>query len=276
MKILSLLRVEILYRPVFNLLVIFLILFGGNLWIAIILLTLLIRFATIKLTSMWNKTQQGMSDMQPRLHEIQEKYKDNPEQLSKETMKVFKTHGAWPLKGCLMMLIQIPVFIALYQVVIKFSHNAVPTEWLYSFLYNSVGGFFNINTDILTLDNVNTWFLWMDLLAKNNIALTIIAGVLTFLQTKITMLVKPQTPAVPAWKDGQKAPDMWKMMWYMNIFLVFMIGSIVYKMEAAIGLYLCTTTLFSVVQYSIQYKSILYAKWLELTEWKNWRIVEKK
>lgn len=276
MKILGLLRVEILYRPVFNLLVVFLILFGGNLWIAIILLTLLIRFATIKLTSMGNKTQQGMSDMQPRLHEIQEKYKDNPEQLSKETMKVFKTHGAWPLKWCLMMLIQIPVFIALYQVVIKFSHNTVPTEWLYSFLYNSVGSFFNIQSDILTLDNVNTSFLWIDLLAKNNVVLTAIAAVLTFLQTKVTMLVKPQTPTMPAWKDGQKTPDMWKMMWFMNIFLVIMIWGLVWQMEAAIGLYLCTTTLFSVVQYTIQYRSILYAKWLELTQWKDWMIVEKK
>jgi membrane protein insertase Oxa1/YidC/SpoIIIJ len=89
------------------------------------------------------------------------------------------------------------------------------------------------------------------------------------------MLVKPQTPTMPA-ANWQKTPDMWKMMWFMNVFLVIMIWWLVWQMEAAIGLYLCTTTLFSVVQYTIQYRSILYAKWLEYTKWKQGVVVEKK
>jgi len=55
--------------------------------------------------------QKGMSKLQPKLQEIQEKYKDDPKKLSEETMKVFKTDGKGAFKGCLMMLIQIPVFI---------------------------------------------------------------------------------------------------------------------------------------------------------------------
>lgn len=51
----------------------------------------------------------------------------------------------------------------------------------------------------------------------------------------------------------------------MNIFLVFMIGSFVYSMQTGVGLYIVTTTLFSVVQYAIQYRALLKAKWIERT-----------
>lgn len=101
----------------------------------------------------------------------------------------------------------------------------------------------------------------MDLLATKNIVLTIIAAIFTYLQTKFTTLAKPATPTVP----GQKTPDMGKMMGFMNIFLVFMIGSFVYTMNAAVGLYIVTTTLFSVVQYGWQYRAILKAKRVEWT-----------
>ncbi|MEI8091997.1 MAG: hypothetical protein WCG98_07535 [bacterium] len=65
--------------------------------------------------------------------------------------------------------------------------------------------------------------------ATKNIFLTIIAAIFTYLQTKFTTLAKPATPAaIP----GQKAPDMGKMMGFMNIFLVIMIASFVYTMNA--------------------------------------------
>jgi YidC/Oxa1 family membrane protein insertase len=63
----------------------------------------------------------GMSNIQPKMQEIQDKYKDNPQKLSEETMKLLKKEGSAPLKGCLSMLIQLPVFIGLYFVVRKFA-----------------------------------------------------------------------------------------------------------------------------------------------------------
>lgn len=82
----------------------------------------------------------------------------------------------------------------------------IPPEWLYSF-FNSFGARF-IESDALSSGVINTHFLGMDLLSTKNIALTIIAAVFTYLQTKLTMLAKPATPNVP----GQKTPDMGKMM----------------------------------------------------------------
>ena len=252
MNLFTLLFTEILYRPVFNLLIVFLAIFGGNLGIAIILLTVVVRLLMVKQSWMGNDMQKGMADLQPKLTEIQEKYKDDPKKLSAETMKVFKTHGGWPLKGCLMLLIQIPVFIWLFTVVRKITNNEVPTEWLYSF-FNGFG------TQFLEPKNINHMFLGMDMLATKNIVLTIISAVFTYLQMKLTTLAKPATPAIP----GANVPDMGKMMWFMNIFMVFMIGSFVYGTQAAIGLYIATTSIFSVVQYAIQYRALLKAKWLE-------------
>lgn len=55
--------------------------------------------------------QKGMADMQPKMQEIQAKYKDQPEKMSAEMMSLFKKSGGGPLKGCLTMLVQIPVFL---------------------------------------------------------------------------------------------------------------------------------------------------------------------
>lgn len=264
MNIFSLLFTEILYRPIFNLLVVFLAIFGWNLGIAIILLTLTIRALLIKQSSAWNNMQKGMADLQPKLNEIQEKYKDNPEMLSKETMKVFKQDWKWPLKWCIMLLIQIPVFLWLYYVVRRISENQIPWERLYSFFW----GFWNYYLDPA---NIKTMFLGMDLLASKNWTLTIIAALFTFLQMKLTTLVKPATPSqIPWW---QKVPDMNKMMWFMNIFMTIIMGSFVYQTQAAVGLYIVTTTLFSTVQYLIQYRVLLTAKRMEFKNKGKWIII---
>ncbi len=257
MWFLKMLWTQILMRPIFNLLVVFLVMFGWNLWIAIILLTITIRLLMINLTSAWNQMQHGMWDMQPKLQKIQEKYKDDPQRLSQETMKVFKTEWKWPLKGCIMMLVQLPVFLGLFYTIRKMSEGTIPEDRLYSFLYK----FWAQYSSSVAIDNgtINSTFLGIDLMATKNIMLTIIAATFTYLQMKLTNLAKPKTPTIP----GQKTPDMWKMMNMMSIFMVFIMGSFVYSTQAAIGLYITTTTLFSVIQYSIQYRALLIAKFNE-------------
>ncbi len=261
---LGMLFTELLYRPIFNILAIFLAIFGGNLGVAIVLLTITIRLLMVKQTLAGNDMQKGMWALQPKLNAIQEKYKDDPKKLSEETMKVFKTDGKWAFKWCIQMLIQIPVFIGLYYVIRHMAAATIPQEWLYSF-FNSFGARF-IESDALKNGVINTHFLGMDLLGTKNIALTVIAAVFTYLQTKLTTITKPATPTVP----GQKVPDMWKMMWFMNIFLVFMIGSFVYSMKTGVGLYIATTTVFSVAQMSRQYRVLLRAEWLAfISKWKG-------
>ncbi|MBU1758341.1 YidC/Oxa1 family membrane protein insertase [Patescibacteria group bacterium] len=74
--------------------IVFLAIFGGNLGVGIMLLTITIRSLMIKQTSAGNDMQKGMGNLQPKLQALQEKYKDDPKKLSQETMKVFKKDGA--------------------------------------------------------------------------------------------------------------------------------------------------------------------------------------
>lgn len=270
MNIFALLISEILYRPIFNILVIFLAIFGGNLWIAIILLTITVRLLMVKQTFAGNDMQKGMSNLQPKLTEIQEKHKDDPKKLSEETMKVFKSDGKWAFKGCLMMLIQIPVFLGLYYVIRMISAGDIPVTWLYSF-FNSFGVHF-VGSTVLTAGAIKTTFLGMNLLAQHNRILTILAGIFTFFQTKFTTLAQPKAPTMP----GSNTPDMSKMMGSMNYFLVGMIALVVWQMKAAVGLYLVTTTLFSVCQYGYQYRALLSAKWQEWTAGSKGVVVHSK
>ena len=83
--------------------------------IGIILVTWFSRLIVLPFTLRSMHGMREMQALQPHLKEIQEKYKDDRERMQREQMKLFQEHGVNPLSACLPMLFQIPVFIALYQ-----------------------------------------------------------------------------------------------------------------------------------------------------------------
>lgn len=85
-----------------------------NYGVAIILLTVLVRLVTAPLTYKQMESMKRLGTMQPRMKELQEKYKDDRERQSQEMAKLMKETGWNPLGGCLPMVLQIPVFIGLY------------------------------------------------------------------------------------------------------------------------------------------------------------------
>ncbi|WP_291516593.1 membrane protein insertase YidC [Bdellovibrio sp. ArHS] len=89
----------------------------GNWGFAIILLTLLVRLCVLPFNIMSFKSMKAMQRVQPIIQNLREKYKDDPMRLNTEMMAVMKENGANPLGGCLPMLLQIPVFFALYRVI---------------------------------------------------------------------------------------------------------------------------------------------------------------
>lgn len=91
--------------------------FVGNWGFAIILLTLLVRLCVLPFNIMSFKSMKAMQKVQPIIQSLREKYKDDPMRLNQEMMTVMKQNGANPLGGCLPMLLQIPVFFALYRVI---------------------------------------------------------------------------------------------------------------------------------------------------------------
>ncbi len=89
----------------------------GNWGFAIILLTLLVRLCVLPFNIMSFKSMKAMQKVQPIIASLREKHKDDPMRLNTEMMAVMKQNGANPIGGCLPMLLQIPVFFALYRVI---------------------------------------------------------------------------------------------------------------------------------------------------------------
>ncbi len=85
---------------------------------AIIALTLAVKALFFPLTQMSYKSQQAMQAIQPELNALRETYKDQPEEMNRQMMKLFQDNGVNPLGGCLPMLVQMPVWFALYSVLL--------------------------------------------------------------------------------------------------------------------------------------------------------------
>jgi YidC/Oxa1 family membrane protein insertase len=93
--------------------------FVGNWGLAIILVTFLIKLAFYKLTAASGRSMAKMRNLSPRIKAIQERYKDDREQLGRQMMEIYKREKINPLAGCLPILIQIPVFLAFYWVLLE-------------------------------------------------------------------------------------------------------------------------------------------------------------
>jgi YidC/Oxa1 family membrane protein insertase len=102
----------------------------GNWGVAIVCLTFLVKLIFFPLTQMSFKSSQAMQALQPKLQELREKLADNQEELNRKTIALFREHGVNPVGGCLPMLVQMPIWIALYRV-LQSSVELYQTEFLY-------------------------------------------------------------------------------------------------------------------------------------------------
>ncbi len=83
--------------------------------VAIILLTVVIKLVLYPLTIKQIKSMREMAKIQPLVKELQQKYKNNPQELNKKTMELYKEHGVNPFGGCLPMLVQLPILWILFR-----------------------------------------------------------------------------------------------------------------------------------------------------------------
>ena len=95
---------------------------------AIILFTVVVRAATFPLNMQQIKSSKAMQELQPKMKELQEKYKNDREKLAQEQMGLYKEHGVNPLGGCLPLLVQMPIWIALYRALIELSAEGLLNE----------------------------------------------------------------------------------------------------------------------------------------------------
>ncbi len=221
---------ELLYRPLFNLLVFFYnIIPGSDVGLAIIATTLVIKLVFWPLTRKAIKSQKALQDLQPKIKELQTKYKDNKEEQAKQLMLFYKENKVSPFSGCLPLLIQLPILIALYQVFLK-GFDPANLSVLYGFITNPGV----IDPDFIGL---------VDLSQANKI-LAVLAGAAQFWQAKMVS-PKKKLPNAPKTSDEFMAQAMSKQMLY---FLPVLTVVISWGLPAGLALYWVITTLFTVGQ----------------------------
>jgi len=219
----------ILYQPLFNALVaLYDYIPGNDFGVAIVFLTLIIRFILYPVSVKAVNSQKNLQKLQPKIQEIQKKYKNDREKQAKETLELYKKEKINPFSGLLLALIQLPILIALYRV---FWQGLNPAELsnLYSFVPNP--------------GHLDTLFLGIIDLTKPNIAMALIAGIAQYFQSKMLM---PKTPGQKK-QDGQ--PDFSGIMQkQMTYFLPGFTVIILLGLPSALGLYWAASGIFSIIQ----------------------------
>jgi YidC/Oxa1 family membrane protein insertase len=113
---------DVIYLPLFNLLVLAYRIIFSDFALAIIVFTVAIRTVLAPLFAAQIRQQKEMQRMQPLIREVQRKHKGNAQKIQQEQMALYREHGVNPLGGCLPLLVQMPILIILYQVLIRASN----------------------------------------------------------------------------------------------------------------------------------------------------------
>lgn len=206
---------------------------GSDLGLTIVILTVIIRalFAPLSLKAI--KSQKSLKELAPKVEEIKAKFKNDTAAQSAAVLKLYKENNLNPLAGCLPLLIQIPILIALYQVFIKGI-----TEESLTLLYSFISVPEAINQNFLGLLDVT----------KNNRLLAVIAGGLQFIQSKQSMVFLQPSSGV-----NKELSAVSKQMLYFFPVMIIIIG---WNLPAGLILYWIATTVFSMFeQYWIKRKN---------------------
>jgi YidC/Oxa1 family membrane protein insertase len=219
------------YQPILNLLV-FLYNIFGDLGLAIIALTIVIKLILLPLSKKSIKYQKATQDLQPKLNELKEKYKDDKQQLSAAMMALYKENKINPFSSCLPLLIQFPFLIAIFRVFQDgFAQNHL--DLLYSFVSNP--------------GTINTISFGVLELSTRSIILAVLAGVAQFVQAKMLLTKKPDIKTSGS-KDEDMAAIMNKQMTYIMPIITVIIGI---SFPAGLTFYWLLTTLFTIIQQKV-------------------------
>ncbi len=243
-----------LTTPILNLLVAFyrffdLINIPGALGLSIIFLTVTIRMILWPLTASQLKSGQKMAALKPHLSRLKEEHGHDKLRHQQEVSKLYKEHGVNPLAGCLPLLLQIPVFIALYNVLLKIVD------------FNKADFLASINdklySTVLYLEKIpDTSFIGFNLSSKPSewqqigfliLLVPPITGALQFIQSKMMVPVATSKPAKTNEKQGLE-DSMAQMQSQMTYLMPAMIAFFSYGFPFGLSLYWNTFTAIGIIQ----------------------------
>lgn len=209
----------------------------GNYGIAIIIITILMRIVVFPLTLKQEKSMKKMRELQPEMDKIKEKYKDDPQEYQKRLMEFQKENGINPFGGCWPILIQLPVFMALYY---AFSGNTIPN--------NATFLWFNLKKPDMLI-NFTELFKLGDIVIKIPLLMTkprvikiLALNLLPILNTGVTYLQQKIMSGATQGQDGNN--QLQSMMYTMPLMMLFLF----YRMPSGVTLYYLVSGALSLAQ----------------------------
>lgn len=225
----------LLLRPVLNVLLFLYSVLGHNYALAIVVLTVLLRLITQPFMSSQLKTSKKMADLQPQLKEIERKYSGDKERIAQEQMKLYREHGINPMGGCLPMLLQFPIWIALYQAIIQtLGHTPMNLLSLSRHIYS--GGVFQ-RLGLPLLIPLSSSFLGIDLGLPGGIIIAALVGLSMWVQQKM------MTPPTEGASDSPQAAFGQSM----SLFMPVMFAMFTVNLPAGLGVYFIVSNLIGIV-----------------------------
>jgi YidC/Oxa1 family membrane protein insertase len=177
------------YLPIYNLVAFLLdIIPGGDLGLAIVVATILVKFVLLPLSLAAVRTQRAMKLLEPELKELREKYKEDKETQAREMFALYKKHNVKPFASILMLFIQLPILFGLYFVSERAAKSQIDPTLLYSF--------------VPTPEVVSPFFLGMFMLTSTGIVLALVAAATQLWQAWYMIPVPPKsTSPTPSMQD---------------------------------------------------------------------------
>jgi YidC/Oxa1 family membrane protein insertase len=223
----------ILYQPLYNALIFLVAIIPyHDVGVAVIVLTIIVQFIIFPFRHKSVVTQRKMKEIEPEVKRIKEQYKKDKQEQSKQTMALYRAHGISPFSGFFMLLIQLPVFIALYKLFssgIKFD-----SANLYSF----------VSMPAL----IKTQFLGIIDISKSSYFLAFLAGITQFFQMHLSMpKVKKSDTGSGSFQDNLSRSMSIQARYIMPIFIFF----IALKFSSGIALYWTAMNVFAIVHEAV-------------------------
>lgn len=187
--------------------------FVNNYGLSIVIFTIVVKLLMLPLTLKQTKSMKEMQELNPKLKELQKKYAKDKQKLNEKTMELYRQHNVNPASGCLPLLIQLPIIIALFNVLRQ------PEKYVFTpEVYDAVG----------------KSFLWLkDLSVPDSLyILPVLAAVTTYLQTK---MVSTGSTANPSQNT-------------MNIVMPLMIGYFSLNFPSGLTMYWVLNNVFQIIQ----------------------------
>jgi len=224
-------------QPILNAIVfLYNIIPGNDFGIAIVVLTILIRTLLIPVAKKGIKSQRALTKIQPQVKKLREKYKDDSQKMTKETLALYKKENIHPMSGFVPLLIQIPIIFGLFRAItILFprGEEMVNMGFIESDLYSFVA-FPEV------FEQIGLFGLLPDLTGQS-IVLAVLAGIGQYVQSKLTFQKKNNSGKK---EEGPQNMMRVQMQYIFPVITVFIAASL----PAALALYWFTATVFAVGQ----------------------------